>query len=128
RARAFIADRRAAAGAEASNGLGRPVLIAGEAGLALGDPETLAPASDIGCIGRAMRATARRRMIVPGPARRHVDLEGDLAAQALAGGGLAERDGFGFLLLEFLFWKHLVPCPHLSSLRRAKATKHARCL
>ena len=45
-------------------------------------------------------------MIVPGPARRHVDLEGDLAAQALAGGGLAKHDGFGFLLLEFLFWKH----------------------
>src|SRR4029450_8485693 len=111
RARAFIADRRAAAGAEASNGLGRPVLIAGEAGLALGDAETFAPASDIGCIGRAMRAAARRRMIVPGPARRHVDLEADLAAQALAGGGLAERYGLGFFLFRFLFRKHGEPCP-----------------
>src|SRR3954463_1026628 len=106
RARAFIGNRRAAARAETSCGFGRRVLIAREAGLALGDTKTLAPASDIGGIGRAMRAAARRRMIVPGPARRHVDLEGDLAAQALAGGGLAERDGLGFFLFKFWFRKH----------------------
>src|SRR5437868_2159716 len=81
RARAFIGDRRAAMRAETAHGLGGLVLIAREAGLALDDTKTFAPASDIGCIGRAMRAAARRRMIVPGPARRHVDLEGDLAAQ-----------------------------------------------
>src|SRR5438477_95432 len=55
-----------------------------------------------------MRAPARRRMIVPGPARRHVDLEAHLAAQALAGGGFSERHRFGFLLFGFfLFGKHV---------------------
>src|SRR6186713_2092100 len=48
-------------------------------------------------------------MIVPGPARRHVDLEGDLAAQALAGGRLAERDGLGLLFFRFFIRKHSVP-------------------
>src|SRR4051794_25536260 len=109
RARAFIGDRRAAARAETSCGFGRLVLIAREAGLALGDAEAFAPASDIGGIGRAVRAAARRRMIVPGPTRRHVDLEGDLAAQALAGGGLAERDRFGLFLFRFFFRKHGEP-------------------
>src|SRR5690349_18515315 len=99
RAWAFIGDRRAAMRTEAAHSFGRLVLVAGEAGLSLGDPKTLAPAPDIGCIRRAMRAAARRRMIMPGPARRHVDLEGDLAAQALAGGGFAERYGLGFFLL-----------------------------
>src|SRR6185312_8799860 len=99
RARTFIGDRRAAMRTEAAHGFGRLVLVAGEAGLSLGDPKALAPASDIGRIGRTMRAAARGRMIVPGPARRHVDLEGDLAAQALAGRGFAERYGLGFFLL-----------------------------
>jgi hypothetical protein len=31
-----------------------------------------------------MGAPARERMIVPGPARRHIDLEANAAAQALA--------------------------------------------
>src|SRR5882672_12514082 len=84
RAGALIGNGRAAARAEASYGLGCLVLVTREAGLAFGDAEALAPASDIGCIRRTMRAAAGRRMIVPGPACRHVDLEGDLAAQALA--------------------------------------------
>jgi hypothetical protein len=46
---------------------------------------------------------------VPGPARRHVDLEGDLAAQALAGGGFAEGYGFCLFLFQFRFGKHLRP-------------------
>jgi hypothetical protein len=37
-----------------------------------------------------MRAPAIERMIVPGPTRRRVDLEADLTAQALTGGGFAE--------------------------------------
>jgi hypothetical protein len=53
-----------------------------------------------------MRAAAGDRMIVPGPARRHVDLEGDLAAQASAGGGFAECDGFCLFLFRFFFGKH----------------------
>src|SRR5689334_4819894 len=106
RARAFVGNGRAAVRTEATYGLGRLVLVARETGLALGDTKTFAPASDIGRIRRAMRAAARRRMIVPGPARRHVDLERDLAAQALPGSGLAEGYGFGFLFL-FEFRKHL---------------------
>src|SRR5690349_24438826 len=99
RAWAFIGDRRAAMRTEAAHSFGRLVLVPGEAGLCLGDPKPLAPASDIGRVGRTMRAAARRRMIVPRPARRHVDLEGDPAAQALAGGTFAERYGLGFFLL-----------------------------
>src|ERR1700687_357180 len=72
--------------AKAAGGFCQFVLEAGDASLAPGDAKSLAPASDIGRIGRAMRATARRRMIVPGPARRRVDLETDFAAQALARG------------------------------------------
>src|SRR4029453_10195617 len=106
RARSFEDDRRAAVRAETSRGFGRRILIPREAGLAPGDTKTLAPASDIGCIGRAMRAAARGRMIVPGPSRRHVDLKGDLAAQALAGGRLAEGYGFGLFLFGFFFRKH----------------------
>src|SRR5215472_5048433 len=85
RARAFVKQRRAACGAEAARSLRRKILVAPDQGLALDDAKALAPAADIGGVGRAMRAPARCRMIVPGPARRHVDLEGDLAAQALAG-------------------------------------------
>src|SRR5216684_2190030 len=73
--------------AEAAHGFCSLVLEACDASLALGDAKTLAPASDISRIGRAMRAPARRRMIMPGPARGRVDLETDFSAQALAGGG-----------------------------------------
>src|SRR5258708_36007011 len=84
RASAFVGDRRAATGTEAAHGFRRLVLVTRNRGLALDDPEALAPAADIGGIGRAMRAAARRRMIMPGPARRYIDLETHLAAQALA--------------------------------------------
>jgi len=53
-----------------------------------------------------MGAAAGGRMIMPGPARRHVNLESDLAAQALAGGRFAKRDGFGFFLCGLLFVEH----------------------
>src|ERR1700682_5577640 len=87
RARALVSKRRAAVCAEAARGLRRPVLVTRDARLALGNAKALAPASDIGRIRRAMRAPARSRMIVPGPARGGVDLEADFSAQALAGGG-----------------------------------------
>src|SRR3981189_439039 len=48
RARAFVKQRRAAMRAEAAYGLRGLVLVAGDAGFAPGDAETLAPASDIG--------------------------------------------------------------------------------
>src|SRR5258707_14352491 len=104
----LVDDGRAALGAKAARGLGRLVLETREAVLALGDAETLAPASDISRVNSAMRAAARRRMIMPGPARRHVNLKGDLAAQALPGGGLAGGYGFGFLFggFGFFFGKH----------------------
>src|ERR1700680_2006212 len=58
RARAFVKQRRAAMRAEAAYGLRGLVLVARDSGLAPGDAETLAPASDIGRIGRAVRAAA----------------------------------------------------------------------
>src|SRR6266702_412888 len=92
---ALIGDRRAAMCAETARGLGRLVLVAGERGLARNDAEALLPASDIGRIGRAVRAAAGGRMIMPGPAGGNVDLEGDLAAEALAGGSSCGGCGFG---------------------------------
>src|SRR5437588_6513761 len=72
--------------AKAARGFCSLVLEARDGSLALGDAKTLAPASDIGRVRRAMRAPARRRMIMPGPARGHIDLETDFSAQALTGG------------------------------------------
>src|SRR5262249_57195650 len=102
-------DRRAADGAEAARSFCRGVLVAHERGLALGDAKALAPAADIGGVGGAMGAAARGGMIMPGPARGHVDLEGDLAAQAFSGGGLAGRDRLGFSLWWFVFVEHRGP-------------------
>src|ERR1700738_2007282 len=90
-ARAFIEQRRATARAEMANGLGGLVLVTRDARFALGDPQPLAPASDIGRVRRAMGAAARGGMIMPSPARRRIDLEADLTAQALA---LGDADGF----------------------------------
>src|SRR5258707_13721987 len=73
--------------AEAAHGFCGLVLEARDGSLAPGDAQTLAPASDIGGVGRAMGAPARGRMIMPGPARGHIDLERDFSAQALTGGG-----------------------------------------
>src|SRR5438105_6581672 len=84
RTRTFVTERRAAVLAEAPRGLGGLVLVARDGALAACDAKALAPASDIGGVGRTMRAAAASRMIMPGPARRHVDFEADLAAQALA--------------------------------------------
>src|ERR1700737_5089138 len=86
RTRALIKQRRAASRAKAPHGFRDLVLETRNPRLALGDAKTLAPASDIGRVSRAMRAAAAKRMIVPGPARRRVDLEADTAAQALARG------------------------------------------
>src|SRR6266850_5577333 len=114
RARAFVKQWRAASRAKASHGFGAFVLEAGDAGVALGNAKTLAPASDIGGVGGAMRAPAARRMIVPGPARGRVDLEADAAAQALTGGD-SNCDG--------CFWHFRFLSP--SSLRGANATKQS---
>src|SRR6476661_6601374 len=74
---AFVKQRRAAVCAEAARGFRGFVLEARDGGLAPGDAQALAPASDIGRVGRAMGTPARGRMIVPGPARGHINLEGD---------------------------------------------------
>src|SRR5258707_7994369 len=94
--------------AEAARGFCGLVLEARDGGLAPGDAKTLAPASDISRVGRAMRAPASRRMIMPGPARGRVDLERGFSAQALSCGGPGRCRCF----------RHL-HFPHLSSLRGA---------
>src|SRR5260370_26340491 len=111
RTRAFVKQRRAASRAKAAHGFCSLVLEARDPGLSLGDAKTLAPASDIGRIGRAVRAPAAKRMIVPGPARGGGDLEANMAAQALAGGRLPHRNGF-------LLYRH-ARFPFFSSLRGA---------
>src|SRR3954453_6350609 len=78
--RALVYDRRSAARAETAHRFAGSVLVAHDLALALGDAKTLAPASDIRCVSRAMRPPAFRRMIVPGPARWYVDLKADAAA------------------------------------------------
>src|SRR5579872_2824775 len=85
RTRTLVEQRRAAMRAKAAYGFCSLVLETRDVRLALDDTKTLAPASDIGRVRRAVRAPARRRMIVPGPAGRRVDLEADPAAQALTG-------------------------------------------
>src|SRR5580704_3391285 len=100
---AFVKQRRAAAPAKAARGFRGLVFEARNPRLTLGDAKTLAPAPDIGRVGRAMRAPAGGRMIVPGPARRRVDLEADLATQALTGG-----DPNSFWCLCHLFFRHVM--------------------
>src|SRR6185312_527730 len=58
RAGALVEQRRAAGRAEAARGLRGRIVIARDRGLAPGDAKALAPASDIGGVGRPMRAAA----------------------------------------------------------------------
>src|SRR6516164_8475503 len=74
RALALVEQRRAAPGAEASGRLRRRVLEARNASPALRQAGVLAPTADIGRIRRAVRATACRGVIVPGPKSGKVDL------------------------------------------------------
>jgi len=67
RALALVEQRRTAPGAEASGRLRRCILEASDASSALRHAGTLAPTTDIGRIRCAVRATARRGVIVPGP-------------------------------------------------------------
>ena len=67
RALALVEQRRAAPGAEASGRLRRRVLEARDASPALRQAGVLAPTADIGRIRGAVRATACRGVIVPGP-------------------------------------------------------------
>src|SRR5712691_1733198 len=64
---ALVEQRRAAPGAEASGRLRLRVLEASDASSALRHAGVLAPTADIGCIRGAVRATACRGVIVPGP-------------------------------------------------------------
>jgi hypothetical protein len=84
RALAFVEQRRAAPGTEAS---GRPrlrILEASDAASALRHAGAFAPTADIGRIRGAMRATASFGVIVPGPKSRKVDLQLDRTAKAAA--------------------------------------------
>src|SRR3954453_14247605 len=77
--------RRAATPAEAARRAGLFVLITREVARARGEPEPLAPAPHISGIDGAVRDPRRPAMVVPGPARRSIDLEAHAPAQALAG-------------------------------------------
>jgi len=74
RALALVEQRRAAPGAEASGRLRRCILEASDASSALRHAGVLAPTADIGRIRCAVRATACRGVIVPGPKSGKVDL------------------------------------------------------
>jgi|SRR5271166_1718264 len=79
---ALIEQRRAAPGTEASARLRLRVLEASDASLALRHTRVLAPTADIGRIGGAVRATACRGVIVPGPKGGKVDLQLHRTAKA----------------------------------------------
>jgi len=74
RVHALVKQRGAAPGAEASGRLCLRILEASDASLALHHASVLAPTADIGRIRGAVRATARRGVIVPGPKCGKVDL------------------------------------------------------
>ena len=74
RALALVEQRSPAPGAEASGRLCLRILEASDASLALHHAGMLAPTADIGRIRGAVRATARRGVIVPGPKSGKVDL------------------------------------------------------
>src|SRR5215469_2540714 len=74
RALVFVEQRRAAPGAEASGRLRCRILEASDASSALRHAGVLAPTADIGRIRGAVRATACRGVIVPGPKSGKVDL------------------------------------------------------
>jgi len=84
RALAFVEQRRAAPGAEASGRLRRRILEASDASSALRHAGALAPTADIGRIRGAVRATACRGVIVPGPKSGKVDLQLHRTAKAAA--------------------------------------------
>src|SRR5260370_1245060 len=75
RALAFVEQRRAAPGTEASGGPRLRVFEAGDASLAFRHAGVLAPTADIGRVGGAVRATACCGVIVPGPKGRKVDVQ-----------------------------------------------------
>src|SRR5207302_11328019 len=78
--------------------------------------EPAAVAADVGRVGAALGAPAGRRMVVPGPARRDVDLQPhrvtDAAAGRLDGGGLAGLWARGS--------SHLEPRPRCRAFRRGR--------
>src|SRR4029079_11753322 len=82
---AFVVNRRAASRTETAHRFRGRVLVPRNGARTAGDPKTLAPAPDIGRVGCAMGPPARRRMIMPCPARGDIDLEANASAQAFAG-------------------------------------------
>jgi hypothetical protein len=74
RALALVKQRSPAPGAEASGRLCVRILEASDASLALHHTGVLAPTADIGSIRGAVRAAARRGVIVPSPKSGKVDL------------------------------------------------------
>ena len=79
---AFVCQRRATTSAKASRGARSVVVIPIDTIFAIEKAKPLAPAADIGRISRTMGKPAGLRMIVPGPARRKVDLKPHRPAEA----------------------------------------------
>jgi hypothetical protein len=75
RAHPLIRQRRAAPPAKTPHRALGLVLVPANIILAIDNPEPFAPGPDIGRIGRPMRHPARRRMIVPRPPCRKIDLQ-----------------------------------------------------
>ena len=71
---ALVEQRRAAPGTDASRRRRLRILEASDTAMALRHAGALAPTSNIGRICGAVRATARRGVVVPGPKSGKVDL------------------------------------------------------
>jgi hypothetical protein len=84
RALALVKHWRPASGAEASGRVGLDILEADDASSALHHAGVLAPTTDIGRLGGAVGATARRAVIMPGPKSGDVDLQLHCTAKATA--------------------------------------------
>ena len=90
-ARAFIANRRAAARAKTAGCAGGGVFKKRDIGLPLGNAEAAPPTADVGGVGSAVGMTTRGGMVMPGPAGGKIDLNVHLAAKALTWHGGRNR-------------------------------------
>jgi hypothetical protein len=96
----FIANRRAAARAKAARGARASVPKLRDFRLPLCNAEAATPATDVGGIRGAVGMPSGRRMVVPSPSDRKIDLNADIATEALTLHGGRNRlrgpGGYGF--------------------------------
>jgi hypothetical protein len=114
----FIANRRAAARAKVARGARGSVLKLRDVRLSLCNAEAATPATDVRGIRGAVGLPRRRRMVVPSPAGRKIDLNADIATQALTPHGGRNRlrgpGGYGFSQV-WASINHLSYCSLLSN-------------